>query len=72
MGAAPSHPSFAYQYPVREKKKKNTHTHIQMYSIPTARFNLIRSVPVAGSEGLRNREPILIGSLHCTGVNIFS
>ena len=70
MGAAPSHPSFASQYPVREKK--NTHTHIQMYSIPTARFNLIRSVPVAGSEGLRNREPILIGSLHCTGVNIFS
>ena len=70
MGAAPSHPSSASQYPVREKKK--THTHIQMYSIPTARFNLIRSVPVAGSEGLRNREPILIGSLHCTGVNIFS
>lgn len=36
-----------------------------------SRFNLIRPAPVAGREGLSNREPILIGSLHCTGVNIY-
>ena len=37
-----------------------------------SRFNLIRPAPVAGSEGLGNREPILICSLHCAGVNIYS
>ena len=33
--------------------------------------DLIRPAAVAGSEGLGKREPILIGSLHCTGVNIY-
>lgn len=36
-----------------------------------SRFNLIRPAAIAGSEGLGNREPILMGSLHCTGVNIY-
>lgn len=64
MGAAPSRPNFPPQFPAQYKKHTNEFD-------TELRFNLIRPAPVAGSVGLGNREPILIGSLHCTGVNIY-
>ena len=63
MGTAPSHPNSPPQCPLGKK-------HPNVFDTES-RFNLIRPAPIAGSEGLGNREPVLIGSLHCTGVNIY-
>lgn len=63
MGAAPSHPNSPPQSPLGKK-------HPNVFDTES-RFNLIRPAAIAGSEGLGNREPILMGSLHCTGVNIY-
>ena len=64
MGTAPSHPNSPPQCSLGKKKHPNVFD-------TESRFNLIRPAAIAGSEGLGNREPILMGSLHCTGVNIY-